>query len=119
MKNILFALLFIPLLSGKPLTVIVTNDCNSCPVNSSVKITCSGFTPGKYIAVVIHSGNGNIWSEAPSGWPNVITDANGNAIFYYGITPWIGSYTLDIYEVRNSKSWKQWDYKASTSFEIN
>lgn len=109
MKNILFALLFIPLLSGKRITATIDISCNPCTANSLIQFTGSGYTPGRTIAVNVTEPDGNTFQ-----FDGGIVDAAGNISFTTSFIS-TGIWNLKVYEVRNRT---HWIYKSEINITI-
>lgn len=109
MKYILFALLFLPLLSGKPLTATLESSCNPCSVGSLITFTGNGYTADRTIAVNVIEPDGSSFQ-----FDGGIVDAAGNISFTTSFIS-TGIWNLKVYEVRNRT---HWIYKSEINITI-
>jgi hypothetical protein len=115
MIKILITSLF--LLFLKPQVYEVTNDCNNCPLQTTVNFHGTGFTPKKWIGLQVIWPNGFNQNFMVSAYPNIQVPASGEIDFQFGLTTQTGNYTVNVYET-NSSSGNHWNYRTSSIFNV-
>ena len=112
MKKIIIALITcLPFFSfdTNKLTESLESSCNPCTINSVAEIVGSGFTPGKFIGIVVTNPDNSTFK-----FNGASAGLTGNVYFSVGFT-YAGEFNFKVYEIKNKT---HWIYKTEISILV-